>query len=71
MVVFTMASAVPGGGNSGSKDVLGHALDIHEFGDEELVGWTRQLGFFAALDVSLGPEGVLVIEMQYEFGYAG
>ncbi len=55
----------------GIRNVLGHALHVHEFGNEELVRRARQLGFFAALDILLGPECVLVIEMQYEFRYTG
>ncbi len=55
----------------GSKYVSGLALDVDELGDKKLVVGIGQLGFFAALDVLLGPEGVLVIEMEYEFGNPG
>lgn len=71
MHALTMASAVRGEAIEGSKDLSGHALHIDEFGDEELVGRTGQLSSFAELDIALGPESVLVVEMQDQFRNTG
>jgi len=51
--------------------LLSHALHVDQFCDQVFIGRIGQFGFLAALDVLLGPEGVIVVEMEKKVWHAG